>query len=122
MVRHASGRLFPPPLPASPDTFHSNIRRATSIRQRVRTIASRLKYASYGRHASVNAPCEMCVEVQRALEVRCCPHRTSAGFRTKSSRHANSPGSRTMPTIARVRSEEHTSELQSLRHLVCRLL
>src|SRR5947199_10689065 len=26
------------------------------------------------------------------------------------------------PTDARVRSEEHTSELQSLRHLVCRLL
>src|ERR1035441_4822840 len=25
------------------------------------------------------------------------------------------------PTIARHRSEEHTSELQSLRHLVCRL-
>src|SRR5262245_64594841 len=26
------------------------------------------------------------------------------------------------PTIAVLRSEEHTSELQSLRHLVCRLL
>src|ERR1035438_1047015 len=27
-----------------------------------------------------------------------------------------------MVTVSRVRSEEHTSELQSLRHLVCRLL
>src|SRR5205814_2420307 len=25
-------------------------------------------------------------------------------------------------TVAKIRSEEHTSELQSLRHLVCRLL
>src|ERR1035438_8433656 len=29
---------------------------------------------------------------------------------------------KTTPTIRRCRSEEHTSELQSLRHLVCRLL
>src|SRR5262245_64120378 len=29
---------------------------------------------------------------------------------------------RTTPSCARGRSEEHTSELQSLRHLVCRLL
>src|SRR5436853_6999230 len=28
----------------------------------------------------------------------------------------------TRPWLARIRSEEHTSELQSLRHLVCRLL
>src|SRR5258705_3605041 len=27
-----------------------------------------------------------------------------------------------VPNVGRVRSEEHTSELQSLRHLVCRLL
>src|SRR5262245_63597879 len=27
-----------------------------------------------------------------------------------------------LPPISRARSEEHTSELQSLRHLVCRLL
>src|SRR5436853_1014762 len=27
-----------------------------------------------------------------------------------------------MPTLPMIRSEEHTSELQSLRHLVCRLL
>src|SRR5205814_3897295 len=27
-----------------------------------------------------------------------------------------------LPTLLRERSEEHTSELQSLRHLVCRLL
>src|SRR5205814_9940412 len=33
----------------------------------------------------------------------------------------NTRRDRTMPSAAR-RSEEHTSELQSLRHLVCRLL
>src|ERR1035438_10863080 len=35
------------------------------------------------------------------------------------------PGTRRIPPLAttpRPRSEEHTSELQSLRHLVCRLL
>src|ERR1035441_2513997 len=31
-------------------------------------------------------------------------------------------GHASMVTVASVRSEEHTSELQSLRHLVCRLL
>src|SRR5437899_12300765 len=35
-----------------------------------------------------------------------------------------SPGNslRKLPEFVEVRSEEHTSELQSLRHLVCRLL
>src|SRR5437899_6307055 len=32
------------------------------------------------------------------------------------------PASRRAPRRCRSRSEEHTSELQSLRHLVCRLL
>src|SRR5258705_9122387 len=32
------------------------------------------------------------------------------------------PGIRGLPTPGHVRSEEHTSELQSLRHIVCRLL
>src|SRR5947199_6972916 len=32
------------------------------------------------------------------------------------------PRHRRRPRVRRVRSEEHTSELQSLRHLVCRLL
>src|SRR5258705_8144580 len=31
-------------------------------------------------------------------------------------------GAAPVPSITRTRSEEHTSELQSLRHLVCRLL
>src|ERR1035441_10769030 len=32
------------------------------------------------------------------------------------------PGKRPRVTLSPTRSEEHTSELQSLRHLVCRLL
>src|SRR5262245_48806312 len=35
---------------------------------------------------------------------------------------SNSRGVWRLPTCCRRRSEEHTSELQSLRHLVCRLL
>src|SRR5205814_5314146 len=31
-------------------------------------------------------------------------------------------GARSAPRLRKARSEEHTSELQSLRHLVCRLL
>src|SRR5471030_3565634 len=34
----------------------------------------------------------------------------------------NAPPSNSPLALTRVRSEEHTSELQSLRHLVCRLL
>src|SRR5258705_2474677 len=47
----------------------------------------------------------------RPIQARCAAQRPS-----------QSPGS--LPTPARIalRSEEHTSELQSLRHLVCRLL
>src|SRR2546429_5317563 len=32
------------------------------------------------------------------------------------------PGGKVVPTLTRTRSEEHTSELQSRLHLVCRLL
>src|SRR5258705_13987315 len=45
----------------------------------------------------------------------------SANFRT-ASRPGRSPAVRTARRAAARRSEEHTSELQSLRHLVCRLL
>src|SRR5205814_10715380 len=42
----------------------------------------------------------------------------------RSTRRVPPPGRRCRPARARLpaRSEEHTSELQSLRHLVCRLL
>src|SRR2546422_1284807 len=36
--------------------------------------------------------------------------------------HAQPSGSAQCPDVRRVRSEEHTSELQSRLHLVCRLL
>src|ERR1039458_1943807 len=52
--------------------------------------------------------------VSRALKIGWKPKPASA--RTRSSRMSGG-------TLAKqVRSEEHTSELQSLRHLVCRLL
>src|SRR5262245_65125754 len=51
----------------------------------------------------------------RALAVELAPIREGAGERFH--RAANARGHR--PAL---RSEEHTSELQSLRHLVCRLL
>src|ERR1039458_8983501 len=46
-----------------------------------------------------------------------CPLRSFAGLRAFSARIAPS-----QTAAASSRSEEHTSELQSLRHLVCRLL
>src|SRR5262245_63735830 len=50
----------------------------------------------------------------------------SSGTRTRRRTGPRSPGAsaaRRRPRASRsVRSEEHTSELQSLRHLVCRLL
>src|SRR5947199_6622488 len=48
--------------------------------------------------------------------------RSSFGTQERSrSRSSRQPGTITAPQN-RARSEEHTSELQSLRHLVCRLL
>src|SRR5262245_64678064 len=46
---------------------------------------------------------------------RYCSGRTTARLR-------GAPRPRTLRHVALTRSEEHTSELQSLRHLVCRLL
>src|ERR1039458_4235358 len=58
------------------------------------------------------------------------PHRRSASVQGNSRRHRGleTPRIRSSPFVPREsafresRSEEHTSELQSLRHLVCRLL
>ena len=47
------------------------VRREIIIRQRVRSMASRLKYASYGRHAITKAPCEKWVRAQFRVDVRC---------------------------------------------------
>src|SRR5262245_64369261 len=44
------------------------------------------------------------------------------GFDTYSIRTVNTPFIAGNVQLAKGRSEEHTSELQSLRHLVCRLL
>src|SRR5947199_4526964 len=48
-------------------------------------------------------------------------HRASPLFRSTCRRDCR-PIHRTRPATRSTRSEEHTSELQSLRHLVCRLL
>src|SRR5947199_6374927 len=54
-----------------------------------------------------------------ALPISACASARSPS-RWRSSRSAKARGSSTISTCSR--SEEHTSELQSLRHLVCRLL
>src|SRR5262245_62216647 len=51
----------------------------------------------------------------------CTPPAPSKAAETDLSRRATPPASLAPPSPPR-RSEEHTSELQSLRHLVCRLL
>src|SRR5437899_8289923 len=60
----------------------------------------------------------------RATNADCIPQTTQARqFRTSGAAFRSFQRiSRASPTAAEVRSEEHTSELQSLRHLVCRLL
>src|SRR5437899_9168898 len=48
---------------------------------------------------------------------------TAVGPAPRNPWRAREPGPRPCPTVVtKSRSEEHTSELQSLRHLVCRLL
>src|SRR5262245_63737656 len=55
-----------------------------------------------------------------ALKLIRTGHTTRAGLRKRLLREARAASSVRHPNV--VRSEEHTSELQSLRHLVCRLL
>src|SRR5262245_64563434 len=50
------------------------------------------------------------------------PHTQEPADRIERSRHVHARSGRRAPGCAGIRSEEHTSELQSLRHLVCRLL
>src|ERR1039458_10745262 len=58
------------------------------------------------------------------IAVSCAPHPWTEPERpTITWRHAwFSPNSDSASRASAIRSEEHTSELQSLRHLVCRLL
>src|SRR2546425_6912168 len=58
-----------------------------------------------------------CAARHRAAEIR--ERRVTA---PRSSRAAGRTGSRPRTPARRLRSEEHTSELQSLAYLVCRLL
>src|SRR5258705_9758220 len=55
----------------------------------------------------------------RTWALKCSRRSSALGSRTRGNR---SHGRRHAPDRALERSEEHTSELQSLRHLVCRLL
>src|SRR2546422_11250794 len=50
-----------------------------------------------------------------------CVGATQAGWRACHQTHAPTPSASAMRRIRNFRSEEHTSELQSRLHLVCRL-
>src|SRR5262245_62481004 len=50
------------------------------------------------------------------------PRAPASAFRSRVLRSAVVPSPRAENSTPKSRSEEHTSELQSLRHLVCRLL
>src|SRR5258705_10626535 len=54
-----------------------------------------------------------------ALPICCCSRRSRPRFPRSRRKNSSSSPRRPRPSS---RSEEHTSELQSLRHLVCRLL
>src|SRR3989449_11275471 len=77
--------------------------------------------------ASDTAPAEtsvttwVCARSIRNASVRDCPRPTSAVRLSKSATIRRS-FSASRPVASNVRSEEHTSELQSRLHLVCRLL
>src|ERR1035438_10853434 len=69
--------------------------------------------------ACSRSSCQKC-STRTAREYTC--RGSAAWFRTMSRCIRSCKGSRLLEKRASVRSEEHTSELQSLRHLVCRLL
>src|SRR5437899_11278093 len=58
----------------------------------------------------------------QVLRAACYRTRMATAFPTPSRVQATRKAGRTTPPAIGQRSEEHTSELQSLRHLVCRLL
>src|SRR5437899_9512255 len=57
-----------------------------------------------------------------ALPTTTLPRASARRMRSRASQDPMSSQRNVPVTTARRRSEEHTSELQSLRHLVCRLL
>src|ERR1039458_10536427 len=70
-------------------------------------------------------PCGMAIQVRGAawptgIRACACIHYSGLGFWADETRQGL--GYAACPTSFELRSEEHTSELQSLRHLVCRLL
>src|SRR2546425_8525661 len=95
MDRHVATMLCWSSPPGLLDGFHSKSRLCvTCIRKFVRAIAPRLKRASYGRQAIENAACSKRSAAERADPVRCCPNRTSGGFRKISTQAANKMGAR----------------------------
>src|SRR5688572_2645396 len=69
---HIDRKEEAPSFGPSPEGVHSSSRVwVTSMRLAVRRIASRLKNASYGRHASVNPACARWRADERIAEVKC---------------------------------------------------
>src|ERR1035441_11001129 len=99
---HAAAQLGGPPVEADSAEAAEGIRRGGAADE---LVVPRCALGHHGQlpHAGVHGIClevsgELVVEAAAALGIRCWRARRAA------------------------RSEEHTSELQSLRHLVCRLL
>ena len=66
------------------DGSHSSSRLCVkSVLPAVRAIASRLKNASYGRHATVNAVWAKCRLVELIQPARCWLSSASSGFRSR---------------------------------------
>src|SRR5579864_8305553 len=83
---------------ASLDVFHSSsFRFVQNVRTSVRTIASRLMYASYGRKVSVNRNCAPCLPSATVVKRRCVLSGRSVGLQQKST-STDSKG--TAPTTA----------------------
>src|SRR5262249_60855901 len=75
------------------------------------------------RHLSLHDALPICAGARPAREQR-CRRRTASGRRRTAPRtsRTGAPAARGCRPSRRPRSEEHTSELQSLTNIVCRLL
>src|SRR5947199_6981418 len=81
------------------------------------------------RTSRLGSPLERAANPSAEVTMLSAPRRTSVGHATLGKTGRRSPGSHVSYVAGSSfirqppsRSEEHTSELQSLRHLVCRLL
>src|ERR1039458_2444352 len=88
---------------------------------RLHAIASRanLREAEADRKSKIAGACDLTAE-RRPGRAKAAPQPQGVRF-VENAFTGDGGGNRSIQSLGQSRSEEHTSELQSLRHLVCRL-